>query len=101
MNDKKNYERKFEIQKNLITRQLKQIETLKQQVENLTLELEEKDALIKSVEGLREELAQNVADVKKHGEEYKKLVDELKRMKSIMNQTLYKGRWRLVRFLIR
>lgn len=97
----KNYEKKFEIQKNLITRQSKQIDSLKQQVENLKLELEEKDTLINSVESLKEQLAQNVADVKNYRKQYGMLIEEIKKMKSIIDKEIYRGRWWLIKFLIK
>ena len=97
----KNYERKLEFQKNLISRQSKQIESLKKQNEKLSLELEEKNALINSVASLKEELSKNVVDFKNKKEEYGKLIEELKKMKEIMNQEVYKNRWWLIRFLIK
>lgn len=33
--------------------------------------------------------------------EYEELIQELKQMKEIMNTTVYKGKWRLVKFLIK
>jgi hypothetical protein len=97
----KNYVKKIEFQKKTISRQLEQIELLKNQVENLKLECEKKDETINSFATLKDELAKSVADVNKYKEEYKKLIDELKNMKEIMNQTVFKGKWRLVRFLIK
>lgn len=101
MNIKKNYERKFEFQKNIIARQSKQIDSLKLQIEKLEKQAQEKDELINSVASLKEELSQNVAEIKKSKEEYHKLIKELKMMKEIINQEVYRGRWRLIRFLIK
>lgn len=100
MNENK-YKKRLDFQEDIISRQSGQIESLKSQIEKLKLELKEKDKIIASVEPLREELAQNVADFKKQKEEHKKLIDELRKMKKIMNQTVYKNRWWLIRFLIK
>ncbi len=97
----KRYKRKIEFQEKLIKRQSEQIEELKLQNQKLELKCKEKDEMINSVSFLREELKQNVAEIKKHKEEYKSLVDELKNMREIVNKEVYKGRWKLVRFLIK
>lgn len=100
MNDK-GYKKKFEFQQKMIKRQSEQIQNLELQIETLKLECEEKDKIINSVESLRIELTKNVDEVNKYKKEYGELVGELKKMKEIMNQTVYKGRWKLIRFLIK
>lgn len=97
----KNYKKKLEIQSNLISRQSEQIDSLKLEVEKLKLECAEKDKVIASVDSLRNELTKEVNEIKKYKEQYIKLINELRKMKEIMNQTVYKGRWWLVRFLIK
>lgn len=97
MNEKK----KLEFQQKIISRQSKQIEDLKLQVAQLELELEEKNKVMSSVDHLRSELSKDIAEVKGYKKEYKNLIDELRKMKEIMNQEVYKGRWKLVRFLIK
>lgn len=97
MNEKK----RLEFQQNMISRQSKQIESLKLQIENLELELQEKNELINSIEPLRNELAQSVSNSKKYEKEYKELISEIRKMKEIMNQTVYKGRWWLVKLIIK
>jgi hypothetical protein len=44
---------------------------------------------------------QNVADAKKYKEESEKLVAELREMKDTVNKEVYRGRWSLVKFLIK
>ena len=97
----KNYDRKLEFQKNLISRQSKQIESLKKQNEKLSLELEKKDELINSVASMKEELSKNIEEHKRFRNEYQKLIDELRKMKEIVNQEVYKNRWWLIRFLLK
>lgn len=97
MNEKK----RLEFQQKMISRQSEQIESLKLQNEKLKLELQEKDEIINSVASLRDELTKNVAESKKYKEEFRELVQELRKMKEIVNQTVYKGRWRLIKFFIK
>ena len=97
----RNYKKKYEFQKNMISRQTEQIESLKDEIRELKLKCEEKDKIINSVKDMRTELKNNINDIKKQKEEYRNLNEELKKMKTIMNQEVYKGRWKLIRFLIK
>lgn len=97
MNEKK----RLKFQNKIISRQSEQIESLKSENERLKLELQKKDEIINSITPMRNELSQNISEVKKYKKEYKKLIDELRRMKKILNMTVYKGRWFLVKLLIK
>lgn len=81
------YKKRYEAQTKIVTRQREEIESLKLKNEELERECEKKDELISSIEPMRSEL--------------KELIDELKEMKTIANKKLYKGRWKIIRFLIR
>ena len=87
MNEKR-YEKRLETQSKMIARQSEQIEDLESQNRELKLEIEEKNKVINSVEFLRKELEDNVAQSKKYKEESKELVQELRKMKEIVNQTV-------------
>ena len=95
----KNYKKRLEFQQNMISRQSEQIEELKSQIEKLELECEKKDETINSVAYLRDEMIKQVSEVKEYKKQYKELIEELKAMKKAMNQSVYKGRWNLVKFL--
>lgn len=102
MNEKKNkYQKRLDFQQKIISRQSEQIESLKLEIEKLNLKLIEKDELINSVEFLRKELKQNVNEIKRGKEEYRALINELKQMEKIVNQEVYKGRWKIVKWLIK
>ena len=102
MNEKKNkHQRRLDFQQKMISRQSEQIDSLKKEIEKLNLKLKEKDEIINSVVPLKEELTKNVNEVKEYKKTYIKLVEDLRKMKSIMNQEVYKGRWWLVKFLIK
>lgn len=100
MNEKR-HKKKLEIQNKLIARQSEQIENLKSQIQTLQLKCDEKDEIINSVSSLRDELTQNVAEIKQYKQQYKELIEELRKMKTILNQEIYKGKWKLVQFLIK
>ena len=99
--NEKSYKKRLDSQQKIISRQSKQIEELKLKNEKLKLELQEKEKIINSVALLKDELSQNVADVRKYKEKYKELVDELRKMKEIVNKSVYKGRWKIIKFLIK
>ena len=99
--NEKTYKKRLDFQQKMISRQSEQIESLKLEIEKLKLKCKEKDEIINSIEPMRNELKQNIADAKKYKEEFNKLIKELKKMKEIMNQELYRGRWKLIRFLIK
>ena len=100
MNEKR-YEKRLELQQKMISRQSQQIENLNAEIINLRLQIEEKDNVISSIEPMRNELSQNIAEIKKGKEEYKRLIDELKMMKSIMNKEVFKNRWWLIKLLLK
>lgn len=100
MNEKK-FKNKIESQNKIILRQSEQIKTLNAQVAKLKLEIEKKDNIINSVAFLKDELIQKNKDIDKHREEYRVLINELRKMKEIFNQEIYKGKWWLVKLLIR
>ena len=100
MNEKK-YKKRLEFQQKIISRQSEQIDSLKFENEKLKQKLIEKDEIINTVALLKNELVENVDETKKYKEEYKILIQELKKMKSIVNQEVYKGRWKLIKLLLK
>lgn len=100
MNENK-YKKKYELQKKLILRQSEQIDALKLQIEVLNAELKEKNEIINSTYSLRNEFKKGIDDARKYKEEYVKLIKEIRKMKEIINQEVYKGKWSLVKFLIK
>lgn len=100
MNENK-YKKRLDFQQKMIARQSTEIENLKMVIEKLKLELQEKDKIIDSVTPLKHELEQNVAQIKEYKKEYKEKIEEIRKMKDIINQTVYKNRWSLIRFLMK
>ena len=85
---RKRYEKKIKSQQKIISIQSEQIENLNVQIAKLKLEIEEKDIIINSISHLRDELIQKTKDIDEYKENYKKLIDELKKMKEILNQEI-------------
>lgn len=100
MNGKK-YEKRLETQSKMISRQSKRIEDLEEENRKLKLEIEEKNNVISSIEPMRKELVNNIAEVKQYKNKYKSLIQELKKMKEIVNQEVYRGRWNIIRLLMK
>lgn len=100
---KKRYEKRLEFQQKIISRQSEQIEKSNSEIENLKNKLIEKDKIINSIEPMRKEMAENLKEQKRLKNEYKSLIDELKKMKEIVTQEVYKSswRWKLIKFLIK
>lgn len=102
MNEKKNkYEKRLQFQQKMISRQSEQIDSLKLEIQELKNKIIEKDEIINSVTLLRNELTENVNQVKEYKKQYSVLIEELKKMKSIIDKDIYKGRWKLIKFLIK
>lgn len=94
-------ERKYESQKRIVKNQMDEIEHLKNQVLVLKIDGEEKDRIINSISALREDLLSTVEVLKKKREEYDKLICELQQMKAVMNRTVFNGKWRLIKLLLK
>lgn len=99
--NERNYKKRLDFQNKIISRQSQQIDELELKLKKLEEKIKEKDEIINSVEPMRKELTENIKEHKRLKNNYKKLVDELNQMKEIMNVTVYKGKWRLVKWLIK
>lgn len=99
--NEKNYKKRLDFQEKLLSKKTEEIESLKLENERLKLIIEEKEEVINSVSFLKDELTKNVDEIKAYKKQYESLVKELKDMKKIMNQEVFKGRWKLIRFLIK
>lgn len=99
--NEKSYKKRLEFQQKMISRQSEEIEYLNAENVKLRLQIEEKDNVINSIEPMRKELAENIVEVKRYKNEYKSLIEELKKMKEIVNQEVYRGRWKVIRLLMK
>ena len=102
MNEKNNkYEKRLQFQQKIISRQSGQIDSLNLEIEKLKNQLIEKDKIINSIEPMRKEMMETINEQKRLKKEYNKLINELKSMKSIINKELYKGKWWLIKLLLK
>lgn len=99
--NEKSYKKRLDFQQKIISKKSEEIESLKLENDKLKQKLKEKDEIIASVESMRMEMTENIKEHKRLQNEYKGLIQELKQMKEILNQEVYRGRWRLVRWLIK
>lgn len=95
------YEKKYETQKKIVLRQLDEIEKLKSSISELEIDSEKRTELIDSITDIRTELYEIIDDLNEKREEYTRLIEDLKQMKMVMNQTVFKGKWRLIKLLLR
>jgi hypothetical protein len=95
------YEKKYETQKKIVLRQLDEIEKLKSSISELEIDSEKRTELIDSITDIRTELYEVIDDLSERREEYTRLIEDLKQMKMVMNQTVFKGKWRLIKLLLR
>ena len=95
------YEKKYETQKKIVLRQLDEIEKLESSISELEIDSEKRTELIDSITDIRTELYEVIDDLSEKREEYTRLIQDLRQMKMVMNQTVFKGKWRLVKLLLR
>ena len=112
MNVKTAKDRKSELKDKTIARQAKEIETLKAEVSKLKSACDDKDKIIAEkenegaefaaiIESLRSELKENIDELKSKSKEYDENLAEIKMMKNVFNEELFKGKWNLVRLLVK
>lgn len=89
------------IKSNIIKRQVVEIKELKKLIDNLNITCEQKDEIIGSIDGLRQDLIDVITDINDKREQYDALINELIEMKKIINQEVFKGRWKIIRFLLK
>lgn len=99
--NKQRNKRRDDLNKQIIKRKEFEIESLKEKISKLELDNNAKDELINSIDCLRDELKAITENLKKKSEEYDKLNSDLRQMKKVFNQEVFKGKWRIIRWLMR
>ena len=95
------YEKKYETQKKIVLRQLDEIEKLESSISELEIDSEKRTELIDSITDIRTELYEVIDDLSERREEYTRLIQDLRQMKMVMNQNVFKGKCRLIKLLLR
>lgn len=85
----------------ILQRKERDIELLKEKIVELQNECNKKDEFIKSIEDMRNELKKSIDDINKRKEEYRSLNEDLRQMKNVFNKTIFKGRWRIIKWLMK
>lgn len=93
--------RKQDAKSRTIQRQAAQIKDLKREIERLETLCREQEETISSTARMHDEMASLVSELKGKVKEYDSHIDEIKKMKAIFNKDLFKGRWNLVKFLVK
>lgn len=98
---KRKNKRKHGVRASIIKRQSDEIKSLKEKIKELNATIAEKDKLIQSVEPLRQELKNNIEGVREKRKECDAIMEDLKLMRKAFNKEVFKGRWNIVKFLIK
>lgn len=99
LSKKKN--KRSDIKSKIIKRQTDEIDGLKQQISELEIDCDKKDEIINSIDTMREDFSDVINELKEKEKEYNDLINDLIKMRKVMNQEFFKGRWKLVRLLIK
>lgn len=99
--DKTRKNKREDYKEEMIKRQFDKIESFKKTIEELEINSSKKDELNYSLELLHKELLNIIRGLKKKDEQYERLIDDLVRMREIMNQKVFKGKWKFIRFLLK
>jgi len=79
----------------------KENEVLKSEIQDLLFEQEKNLNTIMEITSLRDSLEDTLSDLGKKEKEYDKLINELKSMKKALNKEVFKGKWCLVKLLLK
>lgn len=93
--------KKPDIKNRTILNQIDKIDKLEKTISELEISCEEKDKVIASINVLRDDLFTVINQLKKKSDEYDVLIADLMEMRKVMNQTVFKGRWKLIRLLLK
>lgn len=89
------------IKSGIIQHQADEIKSLKAQIDKLNIGCKEKDELINSVEHFQQEFTQILEELRDKKQEYEKILKEIKAMRDALNREVFKGKWSIVKWLIR
>lgn len=88
-------------QSSIIQKQADEIRDLKNKISELQIDSKKKDELIHSIDALTTNLQNEIDEIRNLKEQYRSLINELKLMMQIFNKNIFKGRWKLIRLLMK
>lgn len=100
-NMKKRKKKYGKIKGNIIKRQADEIRALKSRINELNITCQQKDEMIESVDKFQQEFMSLIDELKEKKEEYEKLIGEVRAMKKAIDREVFKGRWSIVKWLIK
>ena len=93
--------KKSDFRNKVIKKQLEEIDNLKQTISELEISCKDKENIINSIESIRMDFTMILDDLKEKRKKYEDLIEELTTMKNIFNQSVFKGRWKLIKLLMK
>ncbi len=94
-------EKKYDVVKKRMNRQTKEIEDLCHKISQLEIENKEKQEMLDSLKSIRKDWQDSLDVICIQRDEYQNLIFELREMKAVMNTTVFKGKWKLIRLLMK
>lgn len=102
MNKYRNREkRRSEFKDKIIEKKNGEIEVLKKLIEELQIDCAEKDNVINSVDIFHNELNKIIDNLNDKSKEYDNLIREVREMKRVLNETVFKGKWKIIKWLLK
>lgn len=89
------------VKRSIIKSQADEIRRLKDKVAKLEEENKQKDDTIASVEPMSDMLQKEIDEVRGKKKEYDRIISDLKEMRNVFNKEVFKGRWNIIKFLMR
>lgn len=85
----------------IIRHQMDEIKSLKAQINELNISCRQKDELISSIDHMQKDFAHIIDDLKCKKEEYNCLIREVREMRDALNREIYKGKWFIIKWLLK
>lgn len=96
-----NLKKRCKYQEKIINKQTAEIENLKNKINKLQIAEKNKSDLFNCIDNIQNEMNITIDDMKKRKEEYENLILEIEDMKTAINKIIFKGKWWIVKLLIK
>lgn len=93
--------KKQDLKSRTIQRQANQIKDMQKEIDRLETRCKEQEKELGSMAYMHDEMASLISELREKVKEYNSYLDEIKKMKAVFNKDLFKGRWNLVKFLVK
>lgn len=93
--------KKQDLKSRTIQRQANQIKDMQKEINRLETRCKEQEEEIGSMAYMHDEMASLISELREKVKEYNSHLDEIKKMKAVFNKDLFKGRWSLVKLLVK